>query len=448
MARAKAIKEDAILMTNNSLLIPIQKLKLDPNNPRFDKSADQLEATAKLFQSEKTNMVNLAADIAEHGLNPTQLLTVLPEDDWYIVLEGNRRLACVLGLIDPNRVPAEYRAAFQRLSIKASIPKVVFCYVVSKRSDASGWIQERHTGLNDGVGVSSWDTEQQRRFIVNTRGTPDRTLQLVEWIKANTPDIAKQYQERNMFTNIERLIDDEAVREKLGLRYESGQLRSVVSFNSLKKAIGKIVKDFHSGMTVDTIKNKTDRSKYINSIDDFLPGPKDATQEVALSSLASTKSVAREKSPPARNPLDRRILLTKDFKFACSNDRIMSIVFELRHLDLDKYPNGAAMLLRAFIEMATYLYAKKKGVPKVSGTQGKWDSDWNIVIEYFEAGQMLEPSQIKALRKLSSNKEQMLSYDTLHQCVHNKDFFPTKSDLIRIWSMVEPYLYYIGQSGV
>lgn len=448
MAKIKPVKMDAILAADNARLIPIQKLKLDPNNPRFDKSADQLEAASKLFQSEKTNMVNLAADIAEHGLNPTQLLTVLPEDDWFIVLEGNRRLACILGLIEPNRVPPEYRAAFQRLSSKASVPKEVFCYIVQKRGEASGWIQERHTGSNDGVGVSSWNTEQQRRFIVNTRGTPDRTLQLVEWIKANTLEIAKQYQERNMFTNIERLLDDETVREKIGLRYEKGQLRAVVSFDSLKKTMGKIVKDFHGGMTVDTIKNKTDRAKYLESIEAYLPGPKDSTKEVALSDLVPAKSAYKAKKTPAKNPLDRKVLLTKDFKFSCSNDRIMSIILELKGIDLDKFTNAAAMLLRGLIEMSTYLYAKKKGIPKVSGAQGHWVGDWNIVIGYVEENKLLEASQIKALRKLSSNNEQMLSYDTLHQCVHNKDFFPTKPDIIKICSMIEPYLSLIGQSGV
>jgi hypothetical protein len=124
------------------------------------------------------------------------------------------------------------------------------------------------------------------------------------------------------------------------------------------------------------------------------------------------------------------------------------MIVELRHLDIDRYTNSASMLLRAFLEMSTYLYAKKKGVPKVSGVQGRWDADWNSVINYLESHAYLEKSQITALRKLVSNKDQMLSYDTLHQCVHNKDFFPEKKDLIRIWTMLEPYFVHIGESNV
>lgn len=355
MAKAKRTGQSAVMAVRDTIRIAIPKLKLDTNNPRFDRSSDQLEAALKLFQSEKTNMVNLAADIAEHGLNPTQLLTVVPEDDWYVVLEGNRRLACILGLIEPSRVPPEYRTAFQRLSAKASIPKEVLCYVVAKRAEANGWIHERHTGANDGIGVSSWDTEQQRRFTVNTRGTPDRTLQLVDWMKANTPEIAKQYQERNMFTNIERILDDEISREGLGLKYVEGQLRSKVSFEALKKSVGKVVKDFYSGKTVDIIKSKDKRAIYMKSITEFLPTPFDSRPETALIDLAPARPASKVRKSVAKNPLDRKVLLPKEFNFTCTNERIMSIVFELKHIDLDKFPNGAAMLLRGLIEMATYL---------------------------------------------------------------------------------------------
>jgi hypothetical protein len=438
-----------IVSTKEPQLIPIHKLKLDTANPRFDRSVDQVEASRKLFDSEKIKMTKLAADIAKNGLNPTQLMIVVPEDEWYIVLEGNRRLACIMGLIDPSRVPTEFKSSFERLSNGAAIPKEITCFVVSKRAEANSWIQERHTGSNDGVGVSSWDTEQQRRFLANTIGTPDRTLQLIDWMKENTPEIAKLYQEKNMFTNIERLLDDEASRSALGLKFEKGQLKATVSFDALKKALAKIVKDFHGGATVDIIKNKAKRAAYIKSIEPDLPTGSDSRPEVPLIDLRKeAKSAASGKRTTTKNPLERKTLITKEFKFNCSNNRIMCMIVELRHLDIDRYTNSASMLLRAFLEMSTYLYAKKKGVPKVSGVQGRWDADWNSVINYLESHAYLEKSQITALRKLVSNKDQMLSYDTLHQCVHNKDFFPEKKDLIRIWTMLEPYFVHIGESNV
>ncbi len=438
----------------NFQFISVGKLKLDIANPRFEKSADQREAMEKLFQSENKKMVNLAEDIARRSLNPTQLMIVVSEDDNYIVLEGNRRLACIQCIIDPNRAPAEFRKDFIRISaLDTKPPKEILCYVVAKREEANGWLLERHTGQNDGIGVSSWDTEQIRRFNVAAKGIPDRTLQLVDWIKAQAPDIAKLYQEKNMFTNLERLLNYELARKALGLTFKNGQLFAEVTYNALHKVLMRIVGDFHKGkekggITVDDIKTNANKDEYLDKIESDLPTETDKEEGKPLLTVEKPGTPTKVRGASIKDPNDRKHLIPRGFCFESKNQRLMEIVYELKKLDIDLYSNACSVLLRCLIEMSTYYYAEKFGVSGVKLKQGEWNKNWHKVIAFMEGNGTLNPSESAGVRKVASaTNNDVLSYDTLHQSIHNPCFFPTKTVIIKIWSMVDPYLTAIGKSG-
>ncbi len=61
----------------------------------------------------------MAKDIAEHGLNPLELLALITLDDTkagYYVSEGNRRICAIKLLNDPELAPAKHRKTFEKIA--------------------------------------------------------------------------------------------------------------------------------------------------------------------------------------------------------------------------------------------------------------------------------------------------------------------------------------------
>ena len=87
--------------------ISLTNLDLDRENPRHGPVVDSNEALSRLILDQREKLVRIAVDIHEHGLSPAQLFIVTPSSDGrFTVLDGNRRLAALHILEDPNLLPA------------------------------------------------------------------------------------------------------------------------------------------------------------------------------------------------------------------------------------------------------------------------------------------------------------------------------------------------------
>ena len=86
--------------------IHVDHLLLDLDNSRYpDQPESQQDALYKMIQLQGDKLVNLAKDIINHGMDPSERVLVLKEDDeTYTVVEGNRRLTTLKLLHDPELV--------------------------------------------------------------------------------------------------------------------------------------------------------------------------------------------------------------------------------------------------------------------------------------------------------------------------------------------------------
>src|SRR5450756_2394312 len=82
------------------MAIPLENLLVDQDNPRHAPQPSQRQALAAIAQERGEKLTNLAADIWEKGLNPSDLplVTYGEQDGRYVVVEGNRRI-CALKLM-------------------------------------------------------------------------------------------------------------------------------------------------------------------------------------------------------------------------------------------------------------------------------------------------------------------------------------------------------------
>ena len=132
----------------------ISDLMIDVNNPRLPTPAlGQREALRELAKHQGRKLVALAEDIAANGLNPADLLIVMPfpnSNSRYVVLEGNRRFVTLKCLEAPdtlndNGMDAKILTEIRRLSklYQESPIDYVQCCVCDSRDEAKHWIGTR-----------------------------------------------------------------------------------------------------------------------------------------------------------------------------------------------------------------------------------------------------------------------------------------------------------------
>src|SRR5262249_12785674 len=136
--------------------------------------SSQRDALHVITRQQGLKLCNLAEDIVDKGLNPTELIMVTPADELGIhtVLEGNRRIAALKLLNSPellrsvglrSALEERFRGLQQRAKQEGGLPSTIRCAVVA-RADSTHWIQLKHTGENEGVGIVTWDGMARQRF--------------------------------------------------------------------------------------------------------------------------------------------------------------------------------------------------------------------------------------------------------------------------------------------
>lgn len=82
--------------------VHVDKLDFDLDNPRNEQQGSQREALEVMLTSEPKKSQVLAQHIIDNGLNPTDLIAVIPSTgDRFTVVEGNRRAAVLRVLLKP-----------------------------------------------------------------------------------------------------------------------------------------------------------------------------------------------------------------------------------------------------------------------------------------------------------------------------------------------------------
>lgn len=172
--------------------IPLSALMLDPLNPRLQLNqgdeVSQEELAETLVEIEDALVV--ARSIATHGYYPWEVMIVVPDGHYFIVVEGNRRLTALRGLADE-----ELRRRFsdveqwERLASLAQITEdaLIPCVVSPSRKEAQPALGYRHIS-----GIEPWKPWAQARFIAhlieNDESTEDEVSALtgrpITWVRS------------------------------------------------------------------------------------------------------------------------------------------------------------------------------------------------------------------------------------------------------------------------
>jgi len=441
--------------------VEVGKLLLDVSNPRHDILGSQIETLGEIILDQKSKLVKLAKDIADFGINPSDLTIVIPsedERDKFIVLEGNRRLAALQLLADPTMAALGYDSgAISKLKsyskkYKDNAIERLRCVVFSQRDDANHWIELRHTGENEGRGVVAWGAREKARFN-ELLGKPSSALQVLEFVRKNSnlSEEEKEALRKPNLSSIQRLVGDPDVRDALGVDITDGYVNTNLPPEQIVNGLTRLVMDVATQrISVDDIRHKSDRTDYVSEFaEEDLPdgnvgpvetwelrsqsgsvAPRVVPGKGASGAVPGKKSVPLSTSRPALIPASC-VLRIKNAP------RVNKIYRELRGLEVKGFENACAITFRVFLELSVEDYAKTKNInyhenDSLANKVGK-------VAKYMESNKLMSTDELKPIRVACSTRDNLVSIKTLHAYVHNPCLSPKADDLKLTWDDFEKF---------
>lgn len=460
-------------------LIPLNKLKLDPANPRHPEFELQKEIIEWMTSGNGRigeKLTVLAKDIVNNGMNPADRVMVIADDKekgQFVVLEGNRRLTAVKLLNNPDLAPTkEWQKRFSRLHSSGyspikQIPSVVF----EDEEKAFHFIELRHLGESGGAGIVPWEAEQKARHDqrLHRRSRHHKSLAILDFIRnvdeidAETKELAS---EGFPITTLDRVLSDKEFRDFLGLNLNTdGEICFRIEPSEAIKPISKVIRDFGSGeKNVRHVINKKEREKYKSVFKDkdvpnhskVLAKPVLVVEADTLLAVQARKGRISKKH--YADPRDRRYVVIPGTSLPIDPkrfNRARRVFEELKKVEIrDKkhkphFPNAGILLLRLFIEMSVALYIKHRKL-KHQGPTG-WENislteKTRAVLRDLEAKEKLDPQEVRVINKILSDPNKVSNPNSLNDYAHNPNQIPHPHDLYDVWDMYTKFLLALWQN--
>ena len=143
--------------------INLENLKFDAMNPRLPVRLHGITDESKVidYMVKYGNIVELMLSIAETGYSDAEpLLVVADFDGKYMVVEGNRRLAALKLLCNPELTKVRVQSIKEVISNANHQPKEIPCILYSKREDVLDYLGYRHI-----TGVKDWGALEKARYL-------------------------------------------------------------------------------------------------------------------------------------------------------------------------------------------------------------------------------------------------------------------------------------------
>ncbi|MEQ5776792.1 hypothetical protein J4E05_14780 [Thalassospira sp. NFXS8] len=146
--------------------IEIDRIILDKDNPRLGPYNQNSDVSAMAYLIQHENVLGLAANIADYkNLFPNERIICIPvEDNQYMVLEGNRRVAACKLLLAPHNIGAAGSESDVPVIDPATRKAITFldACIVDTRTTADEIIAKLHI---EEFGKLSWNTRKKIRYV-------------------------------------------------------------------------------------------------------------------------------------------------------------------------------------------------------------------------------------------------------------------------------------------
>lgn len=418
--------------------IAISKITFNKRNPRHGALgvlSSEEESISYLLKKEKIR--ELAKHIAINGLDPLTMTAVVTEKEKFYIVEGNRRL-CALKLLNKPELAQtdKQRNFFTNLKQikKLPIPTKLNCYVFENIEDSKIWVTLRHES-GQPAGIRQWGPEEKAYSDPNSK---DRLSMQLKVYAIDKVLLLKSYVDECQITTLTRYLGNPEVRKVMGITNKKDLIVNwpLPYFNGLVKSF---LNDCLSGV-VTSEANKKAITDYANTLASSI---KDTPEKLkrAADLVPDWWSKGTSQSPENKQILHRKSrkkgLIEKNWTGfehlgkGVHDTPIRDIAQELCSIDCNKFPFATACLFRMLMEWSTKRYLFSKGDTK------KYNARVSLSKLYQDASSSLAAEtdldlDLKPLRVAISDKDSLLSSDTIHKWVHGT-LVPSQNDLESIW---------------
>lgn len=247
-------------MTGKIQRIKIKNLVNWAENPRHAIGNNETDTLEKLFDAVGTHyMLNLAKDIQEHGLLKNQQIVVVYSENInkYVVYEGNRRVAAIKLLMNPEKFSFLDKSAVnkaKKMSKNAKTIDTLECYVTDE--EEAFFIMERvHSGEDKGRGTKEWGAKEKDNFQVRRNNVKNLSYLIDYYVRqyCDGLDITTILP----FTTIQRIFNNRRIRKTIGLDISNEDTFTIDRMKLVVEAAKWIMKESEStGVAVTRLFNK------------------------------------------------------------------------------------------------------------------------------------------------------------------------------------------------
>lgn len=198
--------------------VDLDRIFLDLENPRHEPYDTQSQVIEYLCKHE--NVLHLAKDIKENGLNPLELFALIPDaagpdndNPTYFVAEGNRRICALKLLDDPELAPTKFRKSFKNAAENWADIFTLSCVVFEDRDAVDIWLRRIHDGEQGGKGRRKWNADQSARHSGDNKNKV--ALTVLDYAEEN--DIISVENRKGKLTTVTRYFVNQKFRDAIGV---------------------------------------------------------------------------------------------------------------------------------------------------------------------------------------------------------------------------------------
>lgn len=424
--------------------LPLASLLVNSANDRHGELENETAAIAQLFAAQETHMRNLAKDLVGKGeiFEPP---LVFPVGDKYVVADGNRRTTCLKLLANPRRAPTiELQQFFGELKGKwpGTFPDKIECRVETDRDRVDDILFRRHTGVQGGIGQSTWDDRMKSNFIVRTG--KGGGLNVADEIEKLLKDADLLPPRKIPRSNLNRLLSAESLRTRLGISVRKGKLDIIRDRAETLAALHRVAGDLATRtITLENIWDTESKLAYIDALEreGILPKVAGRASPGLKPGAVPTPTPPVPPRPARRPQVWPHLIPNVDYGVTWSAhlQRHRAIWEELQYrLDLDQVPNAVSVLLRVLLELSIDNYVKRCQPTGVQESD-KLATKAGKVAGNLHAEGKIDKKYLGAITKLKQGEE-IISLDTLNRYVHSPNFSVSPEHLKMLWSTLADFI--------
>jgi hypothetical protein len=437
---------------------PVKNLYLDQYNIRTPISSHDQDALIRdMFTNE--DAFDIVRSYVQNGIFPDEFPIVVKEEGKLIAIEGNRRLAALKALIEPNIVPA-----FEKKIQSLDNPGLEKLRVVlaPNRESALKHIANKHT-----INLRKpWKPLRQAYFYKSQLDNGKTLEELVKefpehdiprFIKmlemhhiAKSLDIneslkEKVHDERDFpVTTLERFYDDRNVKEFLGFDFDDfGKVVGKVDKNEFKKGFKKIVEDIATG-DIDSRKSNSakQRESYIEKIPaQYKPDSSQKSNFVSTDfKVQSLPELKSSKASKSSRRIPKGLFFQTDVPYNLGSTSLRIVYNELRDISVETYPNATHELIRSFLECALVYYLKETNEYSLIAKNEKHNPSLSEMLTFIMSDKcktIVDGNIKQVANQIKSDWTSSYSLERMNMIKHNENWTSTEKDVRSAWGKVE-----------